>query len=263
MYTLLILYVAAAATLFLLQRQLMYFPNMAPEINETFKPDFVQKIEITTASNHKIKSWFIAPQDNNQDIIIWFHGNASDYKNTLPLTYKYIDKRYGVFLAEYPGYAGNPGKPTEDTFYDSARSSMNWLIAKGYSAKNIILYGQSIGSGPATQMAVEFPDVKALILEAPFSSALNLAQKRFFFLPVKYLMHDKYENDKKISGIKTPLMIVHGEQDRIIPATHSETLIELSNAQIKHRLVVENASHNDLFNFDIESDIIAFLKELE
>ena len=136
---------------------------------------------------------------------------------------------YGVFLPEYRGYGGNPGKPTEQGFYRDGRAALGWLKASGFAPEQILLVGNSIGGGLATQLAIETTPA-ALILVSPFSSLPDVVAEKFPWIPVRMLIRDHFDNGAKISQVSAPILILHGTADELIPHSHSERL-----AQINHR----------------------------
>lgn len=136
---------------------------------------------------------------------------------------------YGVFLPEYRGYGGNPGEPTEQGLYQDGRAALAWLQASGFAPGQILLVGNSIGGGPATQLAIESTPA-ALILVSPFSSLPDVVAEKLPWIPGRLLIRDHFDNAAKISRVAAPILILHGTTDGLIPHSHSERL-----ARINHR----------------------------
>jgi len=137
---------------------------------------------------------------------------------------------------------------------------MNWLRNEK-NVENIVVYGQSIGSGTATQMAVEY-NIAGLILEAPFSSLLDVARSRYVLFPVKFLLKDKFLNHKKIAQINAPLLILHGQKDDIIPYKFAQKLHD-NAVQPKTFINFPDGKHNNLYHFGAKDDILTFLENLD
>lgn len=254
-------YIVVAGLLYSIQRKFIYFPYDSNLTLEQVSIKNIESVVVNISEELALTSWYIPAQ--GKETIVWFHGNAINYKDSLSLARPYLDQGYGVLLAEYPGYGGNPGKPTEESLYQSARVYIDWLLDdKNIPEDQIILYGQSIGSGVAIQMALENQNIRALVLEAPFTSAVHIAQKSFFFLPVGLLLKDRFENDLKIQKIKSPVLFVHGAKDDMIPPYHSKTLFDLSPSENKERIVIEEAGHNNLSAHGINTIVITALKEM-
>ncbi len=219
-----IFYAALCATLFLVQRSLIYYPDKRfPEISEREDGGFIR---VATDDGLTLIGWYM-PAAPGKKTILYFHGNAGHIGHRLPMVETYINEGYGVLLAEYRGYGGNPGKPSEQGFYKDARAYLDFLRAgRGVPLSDIILYGESIGSGPAVQMAFEHAGIGGLLLITPFSSALDLARRTFFFVPVEMLMRDRFDNLSKISALSLPQYYFVAGADEVIPAESSRLLYE-------------------------------------
>lgn len=159
----LIAYFAAYAILVLAQRSLIYFPDKAkPDLAESAIQD-IQAVQIETGDGLSLGSWYHPPRDAMPTIVM-FHGNAGNHGMRSYSMRPFAQAGYGVLLASYRGYGGNPGKPSEDGLYADGRAHIRWLLETAKAAPNeIILYGESLGSGIAVQMASEY-DAGVLIL---------------------------------------------------------------------------------------------------
>jgi hypothetical protein len=171
---------------------------------------------------------------------------------------QFIRAGYGVYLCEYRGYGGNRGSISEDGIYKDARSALTWLDANGYSPSQWVLYGESLGSGPAVQMAGEF-QLKTLILEAAFSSATDVAKELYPWLPVDYLIKDKYDNISKIKAVRAALFMIHGDEDAVIPPHLAQKLYDAANHP-KQLDIIDNGHHNDLYEHHAGSIIMDWLE---
>ncbi len=242
----LLLYAALLAGMFLAQRAMIYFPSRTiPDLVSYGAAEHMQIVSITTADNLMLKGWYAPPENPDMPVIALFHGNAAEHGIRFYIMRPYLEAGYGVLLAGYRGYGGNPGKPSENGFYTDARAWIDNLLESGIKADQIILYGESIGTGVATQMALEYKDAMALVLQSPYTRLSDIARKRYFFLPVDLLMLDRFNNIDKISHIDMPVLILHGTLDGIIPVTHVTTLYEKAKEPKQLRLF-EGYGHNDL-----------------
>lgn len=255
-----LIYVSLVGGLFLAQRDMMYAPGYDKPLLKSTGIIGIEEIAVKTADGLTLFGWYKAPQDG-RPTILWFHGNASNVGWTAVSAIPYIKQGYGVLLAEYRGYATNPGKPTEEGLYKDARAFMGWLLnEKKTPESSIILFGESLGSGPATQLAMEHPTVQALVLEAPFSSAQDVAQKRYPFMPVGLMLKDKYDNLSKIREIRSRLIVVHGGKDRVVPYVFGERLFNAA-PEPKSMVTIDAADHNNLAEFDVADKVISLLAE--
>ncbi len=193
---------------------------------------------------------------NEKALILYFHGNYMDIGHMDGIA-KFLNvKNYSVLATDYRGYGLSQGKPKESNTYSDAQMVYDYALKQGYKYDNIIILGRSVGSGIATELAKNNKS-KALILISPFLSAYRVITK----FPL--LLFDKFNNIAKIDKVATPLFIVHGKNDQIIPAWHSESLLEKHLG--KHKIIlIEGAGHNDIYaeeHRDFIDEIDLFLSE--
>jgi len=251
-------YVGLLAVLYIYQRNLIYFPD-------TKRPQPVagaQIVNVTTADDFDISAWYFPPKTDDKPVLVYFHGNAGHYGHRISKIMAYLDAGYGVLLAEYRGFGGNPGKFSEEGFYRDGRAYMDWVIkANNIPADKLVIYGESVGSGIAVQMATEY-DIAALILETPFSSLLELAQQRYPYVPIKLMLKDSYMNIQKIGRIHVPLLILHGHKDSIVPFSQGQKLHAAANSP-KTLIDFPQANHNDIYSWGADMHVLEFLAGFE
>jgi fermentation-respiration switch protein FrsA (DUF1100 family) len=245
-FLILTVYVAILVLLYVFQRQILYVPDKhkLPPPATAGAPS-MKAIEVTTADGLKLAAWFAPPRGKGGKIIIMYHGNAGNISHRADKAQFYIDHGYGVYLCEYRGYGGNPGRPTEQGLYADARTAPAWLEKQGYSPAQFILYGESLGTGVAVQMALELQP-RFLVLEAPFSSAVDAAAAHYAAFPVSALMKDRYDSLSKIGKVKSSLLIVHGDEDKVIPIELSRKLFDAANHP-KEFSSIHEGGHVDLY----------------
>lgn len=218
------IYISFACLLYLFQRSLLYpgatFNQFtgAPEAPEPF-----ENFDIKTKDALTLRGWYkkAAP---NRPTLVYFHGNADNLPSTLHYHDLITDKGLGVLLTTYRGYSGMKGRPSEQNNYDDAQKFLEALIKSGIQESDIILYGFSLGTGIAAEMATRFPDAKALVLGAPYTNMVNVAAFHYPFLPVNLILKDRYDTLSKMEKISMPVLIANGAQDEIIPASHGKAL---------------------------------------
>lgn len=240
-------YLALMALMYLAQRRLQYFPDKNPPGNpaDVGLKD-MKSVRVTTSDDLELVAWYASPKEKTGKIVIIYHGNAGNIANRAIKAAHFMERGYGVFMCEYRGYGGNPGKPTEEGFYIDARAAIKWLEDKGYTTGQFVIYGESIGTGVAVQMAAEIQP-RQLILEAPFSSATDVAKRSYGFIPVDMLILDRFDSFGKITQVKTSLFIIHGDEDAVIPIDLSKKLFEFANHP-KEFITIERGGHSDLYN---------------
>jgi pimeloyl-ACP methyl ester carboxylesterase len=217
-YALIVLYV------FVTQRNLLYFPERGrPDLARAGVAD-MQIIELTAADGVKLSAWFkhAAPGKPN---MLYLHGNAGNLERCGEKLRPYLDAGLGVLALDYRGYGMSQGQPNETGLYADARAALDFL-----AEKPVILYGESLGSGVAVEMAVERP-VAALILEAPFTSIGDAGAVHYPWLPTRWLSIDKFDSAAKISRFNGPILVLHGERDPTVPAAQGKRLLELAGSR--------------------------------
>ncbi len=240
------------------QRRLMYHPDNSPPIlGDAGVPDMAV-VTLKTADGLDLLAWHRPPTRDGAPSLIYFHGNAGHIGHRGHKARPYLDAGYGVLLVSWRGYGGNPGSPTEQGFYDDARAAFDFMEAQGVAPARLIVYGESIGGGPAVQIATERA-IGALVLEAPFTSATDVAQRHYWYLPARYMVLDRFESKTKIGEIDAPLFIVHGERDRVVPVDMGRELLAAAN-EPKDARFFPGAGHNDLYDYGADKAILEFLK---
>ncbi|MBI1272756.1 MAG: alpha/beta hydrolase [Alphaproteobacteria bacterium] len=258
--TLLTAYAVFCIALVLLQRNLMYFPDKTSFVPSEWQVPELQPVETLTADGLRITSWYTPARTPDRETIVFTQGNAghAGYRN-----YKvrpWIDAGYGVMMVGYRGFGQNPGVPSEKGLYDDARSVLDWLKAHDLGGDHIVLYGESMGTGVATQMATEYRAL-GLILESPYTSTAEVGSWRYPFLPVYYLMRDRFESINKIKNIHMPLMIVHGLSDLVVPAKFGRKLLAAAN-EPKQGVFVPGLGHSDVYDLEVRQAIMKFIEGL-
>lgn len=253
-------YAAILTLTYLMQRTLIYITSpLKPSLSQS-AIEGVREIAIETEDGLTLAAWYKPPASKNHPVVLRFHGNASNMWWSMDSMTAFAARGYGILAAEYRGYSGNPGRPDEEGFYKDARAAMGWLHTQGFEEPDIILFGESIGSSPAVQMAIEHPDVRALVLLSPFTSLTDAAAVHYPFLPVSWILKDRHDNLSKIGRISTHLIVVHGTADRIVPFDQGQKLFEAA-PDPKDFVMLVGAGHNDLWQHGGEKKILALIPE--
>ena len=224
----LVLYLAICVFLFFFQRNLLYHPTENNYYGDSLIVT-IEKIKIKTKNNIELLSWY-HEKNKNYKIILFLHGNAGTLENRIHKINHFKDMKVNFFIISWRGFSGNKGNPTEQGLYEDANSAIRWLENKGFKEKDIIIYGESLGTGVATEIA-QNKAFAGIILESPFTSMIDAAKNKYPFFPVQFLLKDKYESYKKIKNINSPLLVMHGEKDTIVPFFMGKKMHELANEQ--------------------------------
>jgi hypothetical protein len=239
-------YLLCLIGLFVFQRSFLYFPSHTRvPLNEAQTNRAFQEISARTADGVDLKAWY-APATTKPFTFIFFHGNGDSLYSASAVADPYIHAGYGFLVAEYRGYSGLPGKPTEAGLYADARAYLYALRSRGVESEGILLFGHSLGTGVATQMAVEF-HLGGLILLAPFLSVGEMAQNEYPIFPAKLIVLDRFENNTKIDKIHAPLLIINGTDDQLIPPLQGKQLYVEAH-EPRQFISLPGHGHNDLFN---------------
>ena len=233
------LYIILAATVFMLQRKMLYFPP-----NLYLTPAAVgvpQMMEIREGAG----GWYAPPVDTNGKVVMVFHGNGSAIYSNNDIFRDLMENGYGVFSVSYPGYPGSEEKPSQEGMVMAAKTQYEWILAQGIKPENIIFYGTSLGSGVAAQLTAKHQP-SLLVMDAPFNSILDMGRKQVPWLPVSLLMKDKFQSDKALAGLKVPLIWIHGTADRIVPIAQGQKLYDGYEGP-KSAHVIEGGQHTNLW----------------
>lgn len=222
------IYIVVLIAAYFLQDDFLYHPSHHPlPLPETVAPAY-KNVDLITADGLHIDAWY-APAKQGKPTLLEMHGNAENLHDRLQLAQPYLNAGWGVFLLGYRGFSDNPGKITEQGLYLDANAAWNYLQQQHISNTCIVLYGKSLGTGVAVQTALTH-NAAALILQSPYTSIPAIAQFHYPFLPTQWLMKGKYNSLAKINSVHMPVLIIHGEQDRLIPIKFGKTLFMAANS---------------------------------
>ena len=256
-------YALFVAAMYVLQRSIVYFPARSlPAPAQAGVPD-MDLVSLHTADGLELKAWFKPPKRSGNTVhptIVYFHGNGGGIAIRGTRARPYLDRGYGMLLVEYRGYSKNPGSPNEQGLYADGRAALAFVQSAGLSLDRVVLLGESLGSGVAVQLATEF-DVGAVVLESPFTSTVDVAAGAYWFLPVRWLMKDRFESISKIGEVRAPLFMVHGERERIVPVRLGRRLFAAATNP-KEALYLPRAGHNDLPAHGSIEAVIEYLERL-
>ena len=222
-----LVYFLVTLGLYVFQRNLLYHPmeNNYSGDKLTVK---IEKVKIITEDKIDLLAWHHVKDNNKYKTILYLHGNAGSLENRIHKINHFKNININFLLISWRGFSGNKGKPTEQGLYEDARSAVRWLKLNGIDEDQIIIYGESLGTGIATEIA-QNKNFAGIILESPFTSMVDAGKNKYPFLPVKFLLKDKYKSDKKIKNISSPILVMHGKVDKIVPFHMGKKMYDLAN----------------------------------
>ena len=242
-----------------LERKLLYFPDPARLSPSAAGLSGVVERTIESADGTELVSWF-APARAGHPTILYFHGNAGHLANRAERMATYTEAGFGMLMLAYRGYSGSAGSPSERRNVADARRAYDALRADGIAPEDIVVYGESLGSGVAIQLAVDV-QVAALVLDAPYTSIVDVGAAAYPFLPVRLVMRDRYDSASRVGNLKSPVLILHGARDEIVPVEMGRKLYAMIKAE-KELLVFPEAGHLDHAQFGSHQAVIRWLRRV-
>ena len=241
-------YVLLLSIVFFFQRNLLYHPSVDYYLKDQIinEPNEIKKVKITTVDNIDLKAWFYKKNLKKLKTILFFHGNAGSLEDRTYKLNHFKDLNVNFLIIAWRGFSGNKGKPSEIGLYRDAESAVKWLKSEGLTEEDIILYGESIGTGVAVEIA-QNKNYAGIILESPYTSMLDMGKKYYPLFPVSFLLKDKFESYKKIKKISIPILILHGKTDKIVPFAMGKKMYDLAN-EPKYFYFQEYGDH--MINYD-------------
>jgi hypothetical protein len=230
------------ALLYLAQRRLMYLPETARTPPAAAGFAAAEEIVLDTADGERVIVWHMPPR-GAQPVVLYFHGNGGALRYRVERFRALTADGSGLVALSYRGYGGSSGSPTEPGLLADAAAAYAFAVAR-YRSERIVLWGESLGAGVAIALAATHK-VARLVLEAPFSSAVDLGAAAYWFMPVRLLMKDQFRSDQRIGQVRAPVLILHGSDDRVVPLAFGERLFALAN-EPKRLVRIPGGGHNDL-----------------
>ena len=250
-----VLYASACAGFSVFGRNMLYHPSTA-----VIAPDLagVSAVRLRTKDGETLVAWWAPPQ-KGAPVFLFFDGNGGRPEIADSRWRRITENGAGFLAVYYRGYSGSTGQPTEIGLHEDARAGYDWLIAHGYRATDIIIHGYSLGTGVAVKLAAERP-ARALVLEAPYTAIVDIAQLRAPWAPLPLIMRDQFRSRDWIGKVHMPLLIAHGDRDAVIPFAQGERLYSLAN-EPKQFVRMHGSEHATLVRDGVYDYVWAFLGE--
>ncbi len=256
--SIIVAYLVVIIFVYFYQRNLLYHPT-----ENNYQDDKVQfnydEIFIKVDEEIKLKSWLIKKDFIKYKTLIVFHGNAGHLSNRIYKLNELYKLDINILLISWRGFSGNNGSPTEQNLYRDAEAAIKWLKDQKVRNNQIILYGESLGSGVAVEIGKR-NKYNSIILESPFTSIENSAKIYYPYLPVRLLLKDRYDSISKIKMIDYPVLIMHGKKDDVVPFSMGKELYEKANSP-KHSYFTSDDDHMMEFNSKLLNEIRNFIQK--
>ena len=254
------LYLFVGFLLYLFQRKIVFNTSGIPKKPREYGLNNVEEVKIPTFDGLDLLAWCAKPVTNNP-VLVYFHGNSFDIGERAYRIKKYNDSGFSTLIVSWRGFSGNDGTPSERNLYLDGKATIEWVLNNTHhKCEDIVNYGESLGTGVAVELNLKY-EFCLTVLEAPFTSIIDVAKKRYKIYPTKFLVKDKFDNYNKIGRIKSPLLIISGKKDEVVPHSHSLELYERAKVE-KKSLFIDEAMHNNLYDYGIEKTVINFTLKL-
>jgi len=242
-----------------LQQRLLYFPDTRRTTPDEAELPDVEEREVVMRDESRVLTWW-GEAKSGRPTLLYFHGNGGSLATRSERIRKYMAHGYGIVMMTYRGYGGSTGVPSESANVSDAKEVYEAVRASGIPASEIVVYGESLGTGVAVQVAAE-KVVAGLILDAPYTSIVDLAALHYPHLPARWLMTDRYETLRAAGGVTAPTLIIHGEADDIIPVEMSAQVANALKGPVKVATFA-GAGHSDHYMFGSYDAIYGWLARL-
>ena len=256
---LVLIYLAILASTYIFQRNLLYHPTENNYSGDQILVS-IEKVIIRTKDNIDLIAWYHNKNIEKYKTILFLHGNAGSLENRIHKINHFKNMNVNFLIIAWRGFSGNKGKPSEKGLYLDAWSAVEWLKSQGISENQIIIYGESLGTGVAVEIG-QNKNFAGIILESPFTSMIEAGKEIYPYLPVKLLLKDKYQSNKKIKNIKSPILIMHGKVDNIVPFYMGKKMYQLAN-EPKYSYFSDYDDHMMEFNEKLLNELKEFITSL-
>jgi len=239
-------YAGVVAYMYLNQRALQY--DAQGEITALADTALAGVEEVSIPSGGgTLYGWYHPPRPG-MPLIVYYKGNSGSFTYEHARYEQFVADGYGFLAFDYRGFPTSPGEISQDNILADAVAAYDWAAARSDA---ILIWGRSLGSGPATYVASQ-RDARALLLETPFLSAVTVAAERYPYLPVHWVMQDQFPSNEWIAGVAEPVLVAHGTADTTIGVSNGERLHALAPNR-DELWIVPDAGHSDLWDAGIWS----------
>ena len=225
--------------------RLVFQPSTIMEVAATDVKRPHEDVFFTAADGVRLNGWFFPANTNSTGLVILLcHGNAGNLSHRLELVEVLLRAGASVFAFDYRGYGRSSGKPTEKGVCLDAEAAWEWLVkARGCEPGKIIALGESLGGGVVCELATRRP-LGGIVLQSTFTSVPDVAAQLMPWLPMRFLLTTRFNNQDKLKRLQMPVLILHGRKDTIIPFQHGEKNYAAANTRSKYFTELDG-DHND------------------
>ncbi len=238
------IYAGIVGYMYFNQQSLLFKPEGALPDPGTVGLADVDVLSLPMSDGTVLTAWSAPPATEDAPTVLFFHGQSGNLGDRADRLREILNSGFGLLAPSYRGYPGSEGEPSELSLIADGIQMFDRLSSEGTT---VVLHGQSLGTAIAAAVAEQRPDAQLLVLEAPFTATLDVAEERYPWLPVSALMNDQFATRDLIEHVTVPTLIFHGTDDETVPLHHGQALAEMSGdtAQL---YVIPDGTHNDLWS---------------
>ena len=251
-------YVGVGAALFAMQRHILFRPDVRPPNMASVGVAGLQMVRLRTDAGLELLAWWLPPASAGRPVLLYFHGNGGNLEDRADRLRFFAALGDGVLMPEYPGYGGNPGVASERSLFATARAAIAFL-GERFGDDRVAVFGESLGTGVAA-FAAAGRRFGAVILESPFTSITAIARERYWFLPVDFLVRDRFDTVDRIGGVTSPLLVALGERDDVVPPWMGRAVYAAAGGP-KQLWTAPEGGHEDLTRFGLLRAVARFLDQ--
>lgn len=267
-------YLVVTITFAVLQRRLMYRPTVVDDLSLVslgLDSAFGIDVDLPTADGNTLRGWLVHGTDKNRSdasknpLVLYFPGNSVNRHDRLNDLREVAKRGFDVLIFDYRGFGDSTGSPSETKL--SADAQRVWQYARddlGYSEKQIVIFGESLGGAVALSMWSEtnssLPQPAALILNSTFASMPETVAWQYPYFPFQYLVLDRWPSIQRIGRVQAPIAIFHGTNDQMVPVAHGQSLAKASSGA--RFIEISGGSHNDIPMSKLRQELDSILAEL-
>lgn len=253
-------YAVACMGMAFLQRHMIYFPTQVASKPEAFGLRDAAVVTLDTPDGERLETWAWKGL-KEKPVIVFFHGNAGNLEDRYETFQMFQKLGYGFIALDYRGYGNSSGSPSYRTLIEDALLIVDRASSDdGFADRKMVLYGESLGTGIATEVATK-RRVDGVVLQSPYTSIAEAARERFPWLPVSLLLTEKLSNVPQIADVAAPVLILHGDKDELFPVSMAQTIFDAAS-EPKMIDILEGFGHNDIHSESVQDTLVSFIDSL-
>lgn len=253
-------YAVACVGIVFLQRHLIYIPAEGAGKPEAFGLVGVNVVTLDTPDGEKLEAWTWEGL-KEKPVIVFFHGNAGNLEDRFGMFQMFKKLGFGFIALDYRGYGNSTGSPTYHSLITDALLVLDHTSSERHFAeRKVVLYGESLGTGIATEAATK-RSVDGVVLQSPYTSIADAAKDRFPWLPIDLLLTERFTNVPQIAHINAPLLVLHGESDELFPVSMARNIFDMASGE-KRIEILAGVGHNDIYPEGIRDILVPFVESI-